>query len=74
MVLITQESSNALIVVDFYKTSCGACKYMMNGYFKLCKATYSATEHPDVIFLKHNVYDDVLGESTNLAQRLGIRV
>lgn len=47
---------------------------MMNGYFKLCKATYSADEHPDVVFLKHNVHDDELGESTDLAKRLGIRV
>lgn len=69
-----QEASDALVVVDFYKTSCGACKYMMNGYFKLCKATYSADEHPHVIFLKHNVYDDEMGESTDLAHRLGIQV
>ena len=69
-----QDARSALVVVDFYKTSCGACKYMMNGYFKLCKATYSVNEHPDVIFLKHNVYDDELGESTDLAIRLGIRV
>eukprot|EP00892_Ulva_mutabilis_P008638 jgi/Ulvmu1/6146/UM028_0002.1 len=70
---ICQDANQALVVVDFYKTSCGACKYMMNGFFKLCKATYSADEHPDVIFLKHNVYNDELGETTDLAQRLTIR-
>lgn len=44
---------NALVVVDFYRTSCGSCKYIEQGFAKLCKG--SGDQDAPVIFLKHNV-------------------
>ena len=29
--------ASTLVVVDFYKTACGACKYIMPGFVRLCK-------------------------------------
>ena len=47
------KQSNSLVVVDFYRTACGSCKYIEQGFMKLCKG---AGDHADaVIFLKHNV-------------------
>lgn len=45
--------TNTLVVVDFYRTSCGSCKYIEQGFAKLCKG--SGEEEAPVIFLKHNV-------------------
>jgi len=42
-------------VVDFYKTSCGACRYIQPGFLKLCRAS---AEDPTVKFLKHNCMDE----------------
>ena len=61
-------------MVDFYKTSCGACKYLLPGFMKLCKAAYDRDVHPAVVFLKHNVFDDYEEEKTDLARRLQIQV
>jgi thiol-disulfide isomerase/thioredoxin len=69
-----QNAGSALVVVDFYRTSCGACKYLMPGFLKMCKATYEEEESPLVIFLKHNVFDDDESEKTDLAKRLQIAV
>jgi thiol-disulfide isomerase/thioredoxin len=45
--------TDSLVVVDFYRTACGSCKYIEQGFVKLCKG---AGDHADaVIFLKHNV-------------------
>lgn len=44
---------NALVVVDFYRTSCGSCKYIEQGFAKLCKG--AGDQEAPVIFLKHNV-------------------
>lgn len=46
----------ALVVVDFYKTSCGACRYIAPGFVKMCKASGSGQTRA-VTFLKHNVID-----------------
>lgn len=47
------KESNALVVVDFYRTSCGSCKYIEQGFMKLCKG--SGKQDSPVVFLKHNV-------------------
>lgn len=46
-------AQNALVVVDFYRTSCGSCKYIEQGFAKLCKG--AGDQDSPVIFLKHNV-------------------
>ena len=43
----------SLVVVDFYKTACGSCKYIEKGFAKLCRAEGELGD--PVIFLKHNV-------------------
>jgi len=63
----------ALVVVDFYKTACGACRYVAPGFVKLCKkAGKDGGDQPDVVFLKHNVLDEDGGRS-ELAVREGVR-
>lgn len=60
-----------LVVVDFYRTACGSCKYIATGFAKLCRGEGEA-QHP-VIFLKHNVMDDDEEES-DIADALRIKV
>ena len=43
----------AVVVVDFFKTACGSCKYIEHGFAKLCRGE-AEKQHP-VVFLKHNV-------------------
>jgi len=71
----------ALVVVDFYKTACGACRYIAPGFVKLCKKAGKMDgdgganddgEQPDIVFLKHNVLDEEGGRS-ELAVREGVR-
>lgn len=50
--------TETLVVVDFYRPSCGSCKYIETGFIKLCKGE-GAAEH-EVIFLKHNVRNKFL--------------
>jgi thiol-disulfide isomerase/thioredoxin len=69
-----QDAGDSLVVVDFYKTSCGACKYILPGFVKLCKAAYGDDAAASVVFLKHNVFDDDEAEKTDLARRLQIMV
>lgn len=52
-ILEKAKDTNALVVVDFYRTSCGSCKYIEQGFTKICKG--SGDEDAPVIFLKHNV-------------------
>lgn len=47
------KKGNSLVVVDFYRTSCGSCKYIEQGFAKLCRGL--GDEEAPVIFLKHNV-------------------
>lgn len=58
-ILENAKEINALVVVDFYRTSCGSCKYIEQGFTKLCKG--SGDQEAPVIFLKHNVSVSVLG-------------
>ncbi|GMI82631.1 hypothetical protein HRI_001932400 [Hibiscus trionum] len=64
------KETNSLVVVDFYRTSCGSCKYIEQGFSKLCKG--AGDEDADVIFLKHNVLDEY-DEQSEVAERLRIR-
>ncbi|GBF94865.1 thioredoxin-like chloroplastic [Raphidocelis subcapitata] len=66
---------DALVVVDFFKTDCPACKVMAPGFHRMCR---SASEHAQhIIFVKHNIYeyedDDGDGELTPLARRFKIK-
>jgi len=63
-------SPSTLVVVDFYRTACGSCKYIQPGFAKLCKN--SGEHHAAVLFLKHNIIDEY-DEETDLAQHLKIK-
>ncbi|KZV28894.1 hypothetical protein F511_13689 [Dorcoceras hygrometricum] len=69
-ILEKSKESNALVVVDFYRTSCGSCKYIEQGFTKLCKG--SGDQGAPVVFLKHNVIDEY-DEESEVADRLRIR-
>lgn len=69
-ILEKSKRTNALVVVDFYRTSCGSCKYIEQGFSKLCKA--SGENDVPVIFLKHNVIDEY-DEQSEVAERLRIK-
>lgn len=56
-VLEKAKETNSLVVVDFYRPSCGSCKYIEQGFSKLCKQ--SGDQEAPVIFLKHNVRDTI---------------
>eukprot|EP00884_Botryococcus_braunii_P011798 jgi/Botrbrau1/20619/Bobra.113_1s0044.2 len=59
-----------LVVVDFYKTGCGSCRYILPGFVKICKASGSGDVR-HVVFLKHNVVGEE-EELTDLALKLDI--
>ncbi|CAH2078072.1 unnamed protein product [Thlaspi arvense] len=69
-VLEKAKETNALVVVDFYRPSCGSCKYIELGFSKLCKQ--SGDQEALVIFLKHNVIDEY-DEQSEVAERLRIK-
>uniref|UniRef100_A0A803LIP5 Thioredoxin domain-containing protein n=1 Tax=Chenopodium quinoa TaxID=63459 RepID=A0A803LIP5_CHEQI len=69
-ILEKAKKNNTLVVVDFYRTSCGSCKYIEQGFSKLCKA--SGDDDVPVIFLKHNVLDEY-DEQSEVAERLRIK-
>ncbi|XP_028806806.1 thioredoxin-like 4, chloroplastic [Neltuma alba] len=69
-ILDKAKETGALVVVDFYRTSCGSCKYIEHGFSKLCKK--SGDHEAPVIFLKHNVIDEY-DEQSEVADRLRIR-
>ncbi|KAK8958257.1 hypothetical protein KSP40_PGU003320 [Platanthera guangdongensis] len=52
-ILERAEGTNSLVVVDFYRASCGRCKYIEQGFAKLCK--WSGDGMDSVVFLKHNL-------------------
>ncbi|KAK9792735.1 hypothetical protein WJX73_001490 [Symbiochloris irregularis] len=68
---IASAPAETLVIVDFYRTACGSCKYISNGFVKLCMGSHA--EHEPVQFLKHNVYDEA-EEFTELGERLRIKV
>ncbi|KAI3522146.1 hypothetical protein L1887_11626 [Cichorium endivia] len=69
-VLEKAKEANSLVVVDFYRTSCGSCKYIEQGFAKLCRG--AGDEDAPVIFLKHNVIDEY-DEQSDIAERLRIK-
>ena len=54
--LVEEAHPKSLVVLDYYRTACGACKYILPGFVKLCKR--SGAHDAPVIFLKHNVIDE----------------
>lgn len=52
-ILEKSKGTETLVVVDFFRTSCGSCRYIEQGFAKLCKK--SGSHDAPVIFLKHNV-------------------
>lgn len=63
--------TNTLVVVDFYRTACGSCRYIEKGFIKLCKGAGNGAV--SVIFLKHNVMDEY-EEQSEVAEKYNIRV
>lgn len=70
-ILEKAKETKSLVVVDFYRTACGSCKYIEQIFTKLCKG--SGDEEAEVVFLKHNVIDEY-DEQSEVAERLKIRV
>lgn len=68
-----------LVVVDFFKTACGACKFIYPGFVKMCRESASQQQQQQqedsqpIVFLKHNVYDDDEGEVTALCKQYNVR-
>lgn len=56
-ILENAQETDTLVVVDFYRPSCGSCKYIEQGFAKLCKG--AGDDEAPVIFLKHNVSTSV---------------
>ncbi|PON94190.1 Thioredoxin [Trema orientale] len=69
-ILDKAKEDDSLVVVDFYRTSCGSCKYIEQGFAKLCRG--SGDEEASVVFLKHNVIDEY-DEQSEVAERLRIK-
>ncbi|KAH9316096.1 hypothetical protein KI387_024723, partial [Taxus chinensis] len=69
-ILEEAKQTDSLVVVDFYRTACGSCKYIEQGFMKLCKG--AGDEEASVIFLKHNVMDEY-EEQSEVAERLKIK-
>lgn len=69
-ILETGNKTGSLVVVDFYRTACGSCKYIEQGFVKLCKG--AGDVKASVIFLKHNVMDEY-EEQSEVAERLKIK-
>ncbi|CAL5383716.1 unnamed protein product [Camellia sinensis] len=69
-ILEKAKETHALVVMDFYRTSCGSCKYIGQIFSKLCKG--SGDQDAKVIFLKHNVIDEY-EEQSEVAERLRIK-
>ncbi|KAG9450988.1 hypothetical protein H6P81_010953 [Aristolochia fimbriata] len=69
-ILEKAKETDTLVVVDFYRTACGSCKYIEQGFAKLCKK--SGDQEAPVIFLKHNVIDEY-DEQSEVAERLRIK-
>ncbi|KAL3684488.1 hypothetical protein R1sor_002510 [Riccia sorocarpa] len=75
-VLHDAEQNNALVVVDFYNSSCGSCKYILPQFIKLCKRgcgeECAVENEKGVMFIKHNVRDEY-DDLTDLARFYSIR-
>ncbi|XP_024387568.1 thioredoxin-like 4, chloroplastic isoform X1 [Physcomitrium patens] len=65
------KTSGSLVVVDFFRTSCGSCRYIEKGFQKLCKG--AGNGEASVVFLKHNVFDEY-EEQSDIAEKFRIKV
>nr|XP_010320331.1 thioredoxin-like 4, chloroplastic [Solanum lycopersicum]XP_010320332.1 thioredoxin-like 4, chloroplastic [Solanum lycopersicum] len=70
IILEKAKKAGSLVVVDFFRTACGSCKYIEQGFQKLCRG--AGDEQAPVIFLKHNVIDEY-DEQSEVAERLRIK-
>lgn len=70
LILEKAKKTGSLVVVDFYRTACGSCKYVEQGFQKLCRG--AGDDQAPVIFLKHNVIDEY-DEQSEVAERLRIK-
>eukprot|EP00897_Mesotaenium_endlicherianum_P007161 jgi/Mesen1/6473/ME000330S05491 len=71
------EAAKEIVLVDFYNSACGACKYMLPLFIKMCKkgcgeACDVEGHEGSVRYIKHNVRDDY-DELTDLANMYKIR-
>lgn len=68
------QQQKKLVVMDFYDTSCGACKYILHQVIKLCKkgCGEECSVGGEVVFIKHNIKDQY-DELTDLARFYSIR-
>ncbi|XP_059633872.1 thioredoxin-like 4, chloroplastic isoform X2 [Cornus florida] len=69
-ILEKAKETNSLVVVDFYRTACGSCKYIEQIFSKLCRG--AGDQEDAVIFLKHNVIDEY-DDQSEVAERLRIK-
>lgn len=69
-ILEKAKETGALVVIDFFRTSCGSCKYIEQGFSKLCRG--AGKEDAPVMFFKHNVIDEY-DEQSEVADRLRIK-
>ncbi|XP_047320019.1 thioredoxin-like 4, chloroplastic [Impatiens glandulifera] len=69
-ILEKAKEDGSLVVVDFYRTSCGSCKYIEQIFSKMCKG--AGEQQAPIIFLKHNVIDEY-DEQSEVAERLRIK-
>ncbi|KAK9903253.1 hypothetical protein WJX75_000800 [Coccomyxa subellipsoidea] len=67
---LEKAGENTLVVVDFFKTACGSCRYIQPGFVKLCRA--SEERHSPVMFLRHNIFDEY-EELSELSDRFKIK-
>ncbi|GAQ92843.1 hypothetical protein KFL_011640010 [Klebsormidium nitens] len=73
---LDEAGPNSLVVVDFFRTACGSCKYIEKGFMKLCKGESKDEEEGGqhhVVFLKHNVMNEY-DEQSDIAEDLRIKV
>ncbi|XP_025612608.2 thioredoxin-like 4, chloroplastic [Arachis hypogaea] len=52
-ILDKAKGTGSFVIVDFYRTSRGSCKYIEQGFAKLCKK--AGDDEALIIFLKYNV-------------------
>eukprot|EP00803_Ostreobium_quekettii_P011667 evm.model.scf_682EXC.7 EVM.evm.TU.scf_682EXC.7 scf_682EXC:35645-39268(-) len=68
--LLLEKAGNSVVVIFFYSKSCGACKQILDSCSRLC--SQSQQERANVVFLKHNVYND-FDSPTDVVRMYGIR-
>ncbi|KAG0630472.1 hypothetical protein M758_1G180500 [Ceratodon purpureus] len=70
-VIEDSRTNGALVVVDFFRSSCGSCRYIEKGFQKLCKG--AGNGEASVLFLKHNTVDEY-DEESDIAEKFRIKL